>query len=173
MVAEDTPRRFGWPVRGLLMLVAVAAGGVPVYLLLPDAAIERALGWLFPPNLDLGDPELLTSWRGILSGAAGLLVCALFYAVVLWLRRRLARARRRREERAPLAALRRALKSQDPGRISAAVREVAERRGEEVVDELVVELGRAGDPNLRLELAAALYQVGRAVTAEVELLPRG
>lgn len=173
MTTAPSSHKLAWPVRGLFMLVAVAAGGVPVYLLLPDAAIEQALGWLFPPNLDLGDPELLTSWRGILAGAAGLLVCALFYAVVLWLRRRLARARLRREERAPLAALRRALKSHDSDRISAAVREVAERRGDEVVDDLIGELSRAGDPNLRLELAAALYQIGRAVTAEVELLPRG
>lgn len=162
------PRRgLSWPVRLLLVVVAVAAGAAPVYLLLEDAQIESVLGWIFPPGLNLSDPDLIATWRALLATATGLIVCLLLATVALTVRRRRRRARARRQAAEPLTELRRAIDAGDPVRLEAAARRIAEEQGDEVVPDLIAELGRATDDATRQELAATLYKLGRAVTAEV------
>lgn len=171
-MSAATRQGLGLPVRLLLLLVAVAAGAAPVFLYLADEQIQALLGWIFPPGLDLADGELLATWRALLAAAAGLLVCLLLLIVALAARRRGRLRRARLAAAAPLTELRAAIASGDSMAIEQAARRIAAEQGDEVVPELIAELDRGLDEATRQALAATLYKLGRAVTAEVELGPR-
>lgn len=171
MVSARQQRRMSFPTRVLLFAIGVVAGGFVVFLLVPESAVSAGLGWYFPPEqYRLDDPQLLLTWRLIVSVAAGVLLC-LTLAVLL------AAARRRRRVRAeaalpePVRALRRAVKAGDLPALAEACRRLGTEAGPEAVPELLAALERVPEPTAQQSIAAALFQLGRVTTAEVSSGP--
>ncbi|MBI2303072.1 MAG: hypothetical protein HYU66_29545 [Armatimonadetes bacterium] len=155
-----------------LFALAVAAGGVPVFLWLPPETMSWLLSLYYPADqLDLTNPDLQATWLAVLALAAGLVVW-----LVLWIILAAASRRQRREAQAavppPLRALRQAMADGDPEALADAADECGRKLGDEAVGDLLAALEAGFDELTRQRVAAALYQIGRAVTAEVDLLPR-
>jgi hypothetical protein len=173
MASEVEPRRgMGCPQRLLLLLVAVAAPAVPVYLLLPDAWITWELSFLYPRELyDLTDPSLLSTYKLIHGVVVGLIFCVGLSVVLAKLRQR----RRVAAELAvpePLRALRQAVASWDEFAVEQAADNVAATLGDEAIPDLLAALNAGFSADTRRQVAAALYRLGRVVTADVDLHPR-
>lgn len=154
----------------LVFVVLVALVAVPVGLLLPDAVVSQALALYYSPAVyDLEAPGLVASWRWVLGGAGGL-VFALLTSILIGLARR---GRRPAAEQTPLDRVQAAAAAGQVGELVTACGEVGATAGEEAVAVLTELLERADDPRARKALAAALYRVGRAVTADVSAhMPR-
>lgn len=159
----------GW-VRLLLLALGIAAAAVPLYLFVPDSGLVWLLGQVYPPEqYQLDDPALLAAWRAIGALVGGLLVC-LAFALLFGLARRLTRGKPAPQP-AALRALEKALKAGDGPAVTAACEEIARSSGEEAIPPLLTALRAATEDGTRRRLAATLYQLGRAVTAEVQLHP--
>lgn len=170
MAADDRPRATMSPIlRLLLLLCGIAAGAVPLGLLLPDSAIAALLGLWYPSSrYDLSDPELLLNWRWILAGLGGVVVCALLAIPLAMLRRKRRKARRAAVPAAVQQVLAAAAIEDQEG-VAAACELVARGCGDEAVPALLKALEDAHDEAIRRELASALYRLGRVVTAETSL----
>jgi len=156
-------------LRLLLLLLGIAAGAVPIGLLLPDSAITALLQLSFPADqYNLTDPELLLSWRWILAGAGGVLVC-LVLAIPLAVLRRKRRRARREVVPEPVRQVLDAAAIEDQAGVAEACEQVARQCGDEAVPALLQALEAARDETIRRHLAAALYRLGRVVTAETSL----
>jgi hypothetical protein len=114
------------------------------------------------------DPDLVATWKAILADGAGLVV-ALLLGVLLGIAR--AGARRPKRPAPELLRLRRAVARGDEAQVAAAADDVARHLGEEAVDDLLAALGRDLGVETRRAVAAALFRLGRGLTAEVEMLP--
>ncbi len=169
MKAAPPARRMSCLGRLLLVVIGAAAAAVPVFLALGDDLVRQLLALVYPVDrYDLHDPDLLVTWRLLLAAAAGLGVCLVLVGLLGRLRRRV-----RAEAVAPdpLQALRDAVAAGDGLAVEAAA-ERAVDLGDVAVADLLGALEQAPDEAARRALAAALYRVGRVVTAEVSLHPR-
>ena len=172
-VAADKPRRLGCVSRLLLLGIGVAAGAVPVYLLLPPTALQQVVDQVFPGRANLHDPDLLATWRGLVAAAAGVAVW-LGLAVLVALGRRAMRGRGRpAATTTALDDLRRAAQGPDEQALNAACDRASRELTDDEVAQVValVESGGLAEP-ARRRLAAWLYQYGRVTTAEIQLSPR-
>lgn len=171
-MSQAPPSRMPFLARLLLLLVAVAAVAVPCYLYLPDVWLVDGLSCYYSPDqYNLQDPNLLLAWRMIASAVAGVALCILLYFVLALGRR----SRRQAVEAAlppALRSLRRAAAKGTEAELVAAVDEAAAALSEDGVDDLLALLRRETlSDEARVAIASALYRIGRAVTAEVELHP--
>jgi HEAT repeat protein len=157
--------------RLLGLVLAGALVAAPIWLMLPDEAVGQVLAWIYPSGgLNLADPELIETWKAILAGGGGL-AAALLLALLMALARA---GRRAGAEPVPpaLKRLKRAVAGGRPEAIVAAAEEAAAGLGAEAVEHLLTALQGGLPEEARQAVAAALYRIGRAVTAEVELHPR-
>lgn len=173
MVArERSGVRLGGGARLIVLLLGVLAGGTPVYLYLPDQAVTAVLSVIFrpPERYDLSAVDLLFTWRLVLAGVSGLVICVLL-AIGIGVARRRAHRRAVAAVPEPLRRLRAALSAGDETEVGAAAEAIGVSLGDEAVPDLLRALELARDDEARGRIAAALYRIGRAVTAEVELHP--
>jgi len=166
---ERRPAKMNPILRLLLLVLGIAAGAVPLGLLLPDSAISALLAYYYPADqYNLTNPDLLLSWRWILAGACGVVVCILLAIPLAILRRRRWKAKQPVLPEAVQRVLA-AASIEDSAGVAEACEEVARRCGDEAVPPLLQALEAAGDEGIRRHLAATLYRLGRVVTAETSL----
>lgn len=164
-------RGIGCGARLLLLGIGLAAGTVAAWLLLPEQAVIWVLAQFYPPTgYDLTDPLLLETWRWMLAGACGLAVCLILALLLALVRaaRRKARAARPPE---PIRELQKAIKAGDEAAVELVCRKIGQTMGDEAVPDLLDLLESHPPEPVRRKLAATLYQLGRVVTAEVQLHP--
>lgn len=152
---------------GLLILAALVT--VLVGLLLPLDYVQLLLALVYAPeSYDLSDPVLLANWRWVLGASAGLVVLVL--ALLLWSLRHAAR-RRRELRQTPAARFARAVQSGNTDQIVELADLLARTGGAGEIDLLRDALEHTQKEPARQAVAAALYRLGRAVTAEVSPRP--
>lgn len=172
MAPQDEPRGIGCAGRLGLLLVAWVASTLVVFLALPEKLVAEGLAAQFDAaRFDLNDPALLHDWRWAIASFAGLVVVAALVLVIgwSWLRHRRQLARSVPEV---LRRLRRAVQRRDAAEVGRAADEIGASLGGEAVPDLLQALDANFNDDTRRKVAAALYRLGRAVTAEVELMPR-
>lgn len=154
-------------------MVGVAAAAVlvavPVALALPAEAVSAVLAAAYPGDgWDLSDPMLIDGWRWLLGGLAGV-VTALALLVLGGLARRARRPVARRD--APEVLLAKALRAGDMAGVCRCAEQLGAQAGAEAVPALMAALEAPLDDEARRAVAAALYRLGRAVTAEISPRP--
>ncbi|MBI5832445.1 MAG: hypothetical protein HZB16_09080 [Armatimonadetes bacterium] len=170
MMTRRKRQRGGCLGRMVGVAAAAALVAVPVGLALPDDLVGRVLATVYPGGgWDLGDPQLVESWRWIIGGAAGLLAALALVVLSAVARRRSRRAVRRDTVEAQLA---KAVRGGDLETVRACAEQLSVTAGAEAVPVLMAALEAPLDDETRRALAAALYRLGRAVTAEISPRPR-
>ncbi len=154
-------------------LVGVAAAAVlvavPVALALPDPWVARVLAQVYPGGgWELADPQLQSTWRWLLGSAAGL-VAALAMLLLGGLTRRAKPSAAKPD--ALDSRLAKALRRRDQQAIAAIAGQLGVEGGAEAVPGLLAAMQTDLDDETRHAVAAALYRLGRAVTAEVSPRP--